>query len=616
MAAFKPALDSGGEMLLSNSHGAFIVMPVARIRNLRHAEREQENPSKWHGFSWGRQKILDGWTAYTHSVELSPERQAGFETDLVTAKKTFSVNGAKKVTEEVFVPDRLPALAVSYSGMGQGRCVSLLPEFDMRDRYSNAKGEYTYSVEAGKCYLSCGGSWAAMGSDCGRLLDVSKYRFKSYPEDAARHDTSDYWCFSPCEMEGEKFFFGFGRSREEAARNFSALKCGMAQFALIKKEKLSALYSEHALGAAEPEVNRAFDAVAAQLLSLEHGGALGASGDKWFAGDSGWLRDACISLEAFFELGLFRQAREVLSFWLTWDKMNAEGLFADRAEPEFSWRGVDGTLWLLRRAAEYVRLTGDKRFFEEHGGLMHESIERIADKRVNGKGLVLCKPQETWMDTRFTPRDGYPVEVQALFAYDCLLFCSLYTEKFTSRLAVLAAATNNSLNSLYRVRRAVGGREYAYLADRLTGSLEQVAELTPNQLIAFDCGVIEKEVEMHALAAVRDLLAGRGVRTLAPDEKGYFARHAGDESYHRGSQWPWLNYMAAKAEIRHGGVQTAFQYYLAPLVPGILGRDVGGVPELYNGDGSEALVPRYQTWSLASFIVACKEYARAMNKKS
>jgi glycogen debranching enzyme len=215
------------------------------------------------------------------------------------------------------------------------------------------------------------------------------------------------------------------------------------------------------------------------------------------------------------------------------------------------------------------------------------------------------------MDTKFTPRDGFPVEVQALFAYDCLLFRGLLDEKSGDALARTAAGTLNSINTLFKCRTKVDGVERRYLADSISMSLERNPAVTPNQLVALDCGLLDEELESDILAVVRSRLAGKGVRTLAPGEPGYFERHVGDCSYHRGPQWPLFNYMAAKREIGNGKPERAFNLYIYPLVDDVLSKSVGGVPELYNSDGSDAIVPRYQTWSLASFIIACKEFERA-----
>ena len=449
----------------------------------------------------------------------------------------------------------------------------------------------------------------------GEMRQLSQFRYKFYPDDFARSDIAERWSHSPCAIRGSRFFIGFGKSREDALQNYTKLKTGFEDLKRQKAERLRSLSNKQRISTQNEALAKAFQAAVAQFLSIQNGDRLPASGDRWFAGDSGWLRDSMISLEAYFELGLFDRAKKVLNFWLDPAKMNNEGVFADKVEPQPQWRGIDGTLWLIRRAGEYASIAEDKAFFEQKSDLIRTSLEGLLDRRVNERGLLLCKPYETWMDTRFTPREGYPIEVQALLAYDCLLLTRMYDERFASRLAHIAASTINSL-TLYKCKKKVEGVERRYLADHLSPSLEKGDAITPNQLVALDCGLVDDELEGDILAVVRAKLAGKGVRTLSPDDVGYFEKHVGDGSYHRGCQWPMFNYMAAKREIRHGKVERAFNHYIYPLIDDIIEKSIGGVPELYNGDGTDVAVPKYQTWSLASFIIACKEYERASSRQA
>lgn len=602
--------SSAQDLLISNGDGFFLLLPLQQIRNQRHKEKEIENPSKYQGLFWRMRKLMEGWFAVCDGTQLSPENQSSFQTDFTTAEKTYSING-KKITEEVFLPDGFPALAISY--YGEFSSISLQPEFDIRDRYSHNWSEYSSGVEAGRATLSSSGIFCML-MDGGDISPLHQYRYKFYPQDYERNDIAERWCFSPCILKGKRFFIGFGNSPEEARTNCERLRNNYEELKMAKSERLRTQSNRFRLRSNNEQLNRAFQLATAQFLSLQFGGCLPASGDRWFAGDSGWLRDAAISLEVYFELGLYDRAKQVLNLWLSQENQNPDGLFADRLEPR-QWRALDATLWLLRRAGEYVMLTGDRAFLEEKTPLMRKSLEEIMDKRQTGKGLIRTKPYETWMDTKYTPREGFPVEIQALFIYDCLLLAKLFEERFSNRLLHASASCLNSL-TLFKCKAKIGGVERKYLADHLSPELAKYSALTPNQLIALDCGIVDEELEADILALTREKLAGKGVRTLSPDEVGYFEKHVGDGSYHRGTQWPLFNYMAAKREIRAGRPERAYNIYIYPLVEGILEKNPGGVPELFSGDGSDSPVPHYQTWSLASFIIACKEYERSLTRQA
>ena len=116
MAKFQPRQIQGGDLLLGNGSGAFLLLPQKQMRNPKHKEKEIENPSKYHGFFLGTQKLLEGWFAACDGEQLGPEVQTGFSTDLVSAEKSYSLKNGKKIIEEIFVPDNVHAVAVSYSG--------------------------------------------------------------------------------------------------------------------------------------------------------------------------------------------------------------------------------------------------------------------------------------------------------------------------------------------------------------------------------------------------------------------------------------------------------------------------------------------------------------------
>jgi len=610
MAKFQPKLSSSSDFLMNNGDGFFLVLPLQQIRNPKHKEKEIENPSKYQGLFWKTRKLMDGWFASVDGAPLTPENQTAFQTDLTTAEKSYTANG-KKITEEIFVPDGLPAIAVSY--YGEFTSAAFQPEFDIRERYSNNWSDYSVKIEAGAATLSSSGIFVML-SDGGEISPLRQYRYKFYPEDYERNDIAERWCFSPCIAKGKRFYIGFGNSPDEARTNYLKLRNNFEELKMAKSERLRNLSNRFRLKTNNEELNRAFQLAVTQFLSLQFEGCLPASGDRWFAGDKGWLRDAMISLEAYFELGLYDKAKQILNLWLSASQQNGEGLFADRLDPP-QWRALDATLWLLRRTAEYVMLTDDRDFLEEKEPILRTAFERLMDKRQSAKGFVMSKPYETWMDTKFTPREGFPVEVQALFIYDCLIFAKLFEEKFASRLLHASSAALSALSS-FRCAAKIGGVERRYLADFLAPDHAKYSVLTPNQLVALDCGLVDEEIEADILVLTREKLAGKGLRTLAPGEVGYFDKHVGDGSYHRGPQWPFLNYIAVKREIRAGHPERAYNTYIYPLISDILTKNLGGIPELYNGDGTDAPVPHYQTWSLASFIVSCKEYERAATKQT
>lgn len=592
----------GFDFLLSNGQGMFLLMPVKQCRNERHKERELENPSKWHGLFLRSTKIVEGWNTYVGDVLLSPENQISFATDLTTITRSFDVNGVN-VSEEIFIPNDSYALSLTYS---TNKHVLIRPEFDIRFKYAERGGPYGYSMVGGDVLVS-GPLYAMVGG--GRARINEHYRYKFYPEDWGRKDTSERWSYAPAEFETSQLFMGFGESKEEAISNFAKIKNYYLQLKLERESDIVSVFERHRVDFVRREIAQAYRLAVYQFLKIQNGSALPASGDRWFAGDDGWARDTAVSLEAFFELGLLDTAKKILDYWVDEGKQRSDGRLPNRIEP-LSYNSSDGTLWLLRRLAEYVELTEDIEFFEFKKKAVRRALEGIAREYMSVDGFVRNNAFESWMDTQFTPREGFPVELQALFIKNCMLYSKLFDGDFSSRLAVLGKHTMESFNK-FKVKYFLAGVEKSFmLADLINLEGVRINKLTPNQLIAVDCGIVEKELEKSILEIVRENLAGIGIRSLSPGEVDYFDEFSGDQSYHRGAQWPWLNYLAVKAEVRNGNKEEARKIYVEPLASVILNNNWGGVSEVYSGKGTQCICPHYQTWSLASFIISVKQLTK------
>jgi hypothetical protein len=590
------------DFLASNGQGMLLLMPAKQCRNERHKEKEVENPSKWHGLFLRSTKILEGWNTKVGKVQLSPENQLSFGTDLTTIIRKFEVDGAE-VCEEIFVPNDSLSLSIKYATT---KPVVIQPEFDIRFKYSEKGGPYEYKL-VGENLLVSGPLHAMVGG--GRIKVEEQYRYKFYPEDWKRKDTSERWVYAPAEFKTSQLFMGFGESREEAISNFAKIKNYYLQLKLEKESDVISVFERHKPEFMDRELALAYRLAVYQLLKIQYNSFLPASGDRWFGGDEGWARDAAISLEAFFELGLFNTAKKILDYWIDAGKQRGDGRLPSKVEP-LLYNSSDCTLWLLRRLAEYIELTGDIEFFKLKKKAVRNALEGIVREYLNVDGFVRSNAFESWMDTQFTPREGFPVELQALFIKNCMLYSKLFRDDFSNKLASLGEHALASFNK-FKVKHSIAGVERAFmLADFINFDGVRVNKLTPNQLIAVDCGIVEKELEKSILEIVKEYLAGIGIRSLSPEEMEYFDDFIGDQSYHRGAQWPWLNCLAVKAEVRNGNKEEARKIYVEPLANVILNNNWGGISEVYAGNGKQCICPHYQTWSLASFIVSVKQLGK------
>jgi len=602
MELFERQPEEGVDFLVSNGRGMFFLIPTKQCRNERHREKEIQNPSKWHGLFIKSRKLLEGWNTHVGPVELAPENQLSFETDFNTVVRRFEVEGGE-VVEEIFLPNDSFSMSLKYS---TPKRVVIQPEFDMRLKYADRGGPYEYQL-LGEELLVSGPLYAVVGG--GHVKVEEQYRYKAYPEDWKRKDTNERWAYAPAKFEAKQLFFGFGESKEEAVSNFAKIKNYYLQLKLEKESDEILLSERHKLEFGDKQLKTAFRLAVYNFLKIQYGSVLPASGDRWFAGDEGWARDTGVCLEAFFELGLFDTAKKILDYWIDEGKQRDDGRLPNKVQP-LIYNSSDGMLWLLRRLAEYVELTGDVKFFELKKNAVRKAFEGLTGEYMNVDGFIRSNAFESWMDTQFTPREGFPVEVEALFIKDCMLYSRLFKGDFANKLASIAGHALKSFNK-YKMKNNIAGIEKPYmLADMINFDGVRIGRFTPNQLVAVDCGILDNELEKSILQLVREKLAGVGIRSLSPDELDYFDEFSGDQSYHRGAQWPWMNYLAVKAEMRNGNKEEAYRIYIEPLVKVILDRNWGGISEVYSGNSKSCLCPGYQTWSLASFIISVKQLGR------
>ncbi|MGZ5380808.1 MAG: amylo-alpha-1,6-glucosidase [Thermoanaerobaculia bacterium] len=350
------------------------------------------------------------------------------------------------------------------------------------------------------------------------------------------------------------------------------------------------------------------------------------AGYPWF---SDWGRDSMIALPGLtLATGRPEVAKEILLAFLEHvDQGMLPNRFPDAGEePEYNT--VDATLWYFEAVRQYVEATGDlalvgDRLFRILADIVawHERGTRYGI-RVSTDGLLewhAAGEVLTWMDARVagrpvTPREGKPVEIQALW-FSALkvmenLAKSLDEPLLASRYRLMAA----------RVKRSFSRQFWNATADCLYDVVDADGKngaIRPNQLFAISLfhSMLTKEKAKSILAVVaRELLTPYGLRTLSPKDPAYRGRYEGgpeerDAAYHQGTVWPWLLGAYATAFRRANGegpkTAKAIRRLLAPLGDFVLGDGLGQLPEIFDGDAPHR--PRgcvAQAWSVAELLRA------------
>jgi predicted glycogen debranching enzyme len=335
------------------------------------------------------------------------------------------------------------------------------------------------------------------------------------------------------------------------------------------------------------------------------------AGYPWFAD---WGRDTMISLPGLLLYpGRFDEARQVLSVFA---KYISEGMIPNRFDDytnQPSYNTVDASLWFIHAAFEYLRLSRDSDTFEK---IFRPACLAIVKGYTQGTrynigidpsdGLVHQgdpQTQLTWMDAKwnniaFTPRQGKPVEINALW-YHVLRLIGDNAQ---------ADRVGESFRKTFWINPFRG------LADVVDGPRRDTA-IRPNQIFAVslpNSPLTRPQQEAVVEVVRRELLTPYGLRTLSRNDPGYRARYTGgakdrDAAYHNGAVWPWLigGFLDAYLRIhdRADWAMDQARRWLQPLLDHQHEACVGQISEIFEAEEPHRPVGAFaQAWSVAEVL--------------
>ena len=311
------------------------------------------------------------------------------------------------------------------------------------------------------------------------------------------------------------------------------------------------------------------------------------AGYHWFL--ESWGRDTFISIPGLLlEYGRISQAEEIFS----WHLSHAHSGLIQNRFPD-SYNSSDATLWLFWALSKYYERwpVHASEYIKKHTLQLLELISHYPSTpitRLDGN-LIHVAPSTGWMDTKFTGREGKPVEINSLWLH-ALSFC----EKHHIPVPVPSADVRTAFTAFWN-------EDVGCLHDTLDPIC---SALRPNQLIPLGLGQISYERAHRALFRIcAELMTPYGPRTLGKDEPGYYPAFEGDRSYHNGMVWPWLIGFFIDAVITYEFCDPA--PYLAPLFQYLLTDGAGMLPEIFDGSAPyRAGGTICQAWSIAEFIRA------------
>jgi glycogen debranching enzyme len=321
-----------------------------------------------------------------------------------------------------------------------------------------------------------------------------------------------------------------------------------------------------------------------------------------------------------------------------WYGIVCEELFAARVNADSAHREH---VTPLASASPY------KLIVDERGRTVADVLRSIASHYLSGtpngirvdpeSGLVWSPSHFTWMDTNHpagTPREGYPVEIQALWCRLLRQVENLGTGTAKASWRSLAQQAADSLKQLLWLE------ELGYLADALlappgtpAGRAIPDTALRSNALLAVSLGSISGERARRCVTAARNhLLVPGALRSLAPlrvspplpirnhqgrllndPDHPYWGRYEGDEdsrrkpAYHNGTAWTWTLPVFCEALARAWDASptalAAARSYLGSIDALMRDGCLGHLPEIVDGDAPHrARGCDAQAWSVSEAL--------------
>jgi len=365
---------------------------------------------------------------------------------------------------------------------------------------------------------------------------------------------------------------------------------------------------------------------AAQAFVVRRGeGKTVIAGYPWFLD---WGRDTFICARGLLAAGRVEEVRQLAVTFARFEKAGTlpNTIFGEDASNRDT---SDAPLWFALVCEELSARIGALNAVPTGAGrTLSNVLTSIAEGYLRGtpngirmdpaSGLIWSPSHFTWMDTNYpagTPREGYPVEIQALWIRLLRHLATIDEAGATPRWAKLADRALASVQQLFW-REASGYYADVLLAKAGQGAAGAVADdaLRSNCLLLVSLGLVEGERARRCVqAAQRHLVIPGALRTLAPlkvsvplaihtsdgrllndPHHPYWGHYEGDEdtrrkpAYHNGTAWTWTFPIFCEALARawefSPAAVAAAKAYLGSVSALLNSGCLGHLPEIVDGD--------------------------------
>jgi predicted glycogen debranching enzyme len=512
-----------------------------------------------------------------------------------------------------------------HSELDDRRAVQLILRPDIEDRnfhhtskaYTGPEHHWPEAVKSGDNDFSFQpgprhGLWVEM--DNGRFVEEPEWHYMVHrPKEAQRGLEADSDLFSPgyflSALEG-------GGSATLTARAVNGMaRASSEPFALAAPVHPSPVQGDRSL---EEALRTALD----QFVVRRGDYRTVIAGYPWFLD---WGRDTLIAARGLVAAGCWDAVKAILKQFAGFEE---QGTLPNmiRGNDAGNRDTSDAPLWLFTVCADLTEAMGSTDFLMSdcNGRSLKRVLVSLAAAILKGtsngvtmdaqSGLIFSPSHFTWMDTNFpagTPRQGYPIEIQALW-YAALRYLAALDGEREAPWAELAEKVRTGIHRLFW-QPSLG-----YLSDcrhcRPGSSAEEATAddaLRPNQLLAITLGAVkDKTICRSILDTCQALLVPGAIRSLADrpvkipqpvkhhgvllndPHAPYWGSYAGDEdtrrkpAYHNGTAWTWPfpSFCEAWVSLYGPAGIPAARAWLSSAVSSINTHCIGHVPEIMDGD--------------------------------
>lgn len=351
------------------------------------------------------------------------------------------------------------------------------------------------------------------------------------------------------------------------------------------------------------------------------------AGYPWFLD---WGRDSLICARGLMAAGLLEEVRQLL---ITFGRFEKQGTLPNtiHGEDASNRDTSDAPLWYGVVCEELAARSGAEVFalkVDENGRTVADVLRSIAVGYATGtpngikldepSGLIWSPAHFTWMDTNYpagTPREGYPIEIQALWIKLLRLLDKLGEKPMGKSWKELADLATASMEKAFW-SESKGWFGDCLLAKRGTVAAEAKLDdtLRSNCLFPIAFEQLSLSGSRSCVEAARRYLVIPGaLRSLAPlpvsvpleihgpdwrllnnPLEPYWGRYEGDEdtqrkaAYHNGTAWTWTFPIFCEALLRayqfSPEAVAAAKAYVGSMQAVLEEGCLGHIPEIMDGD--------------------------------